>query len=192
MNDDIAIAIETIKSGGIVIYPTDTVFGIGCRIDNEQAVNRLFTLRNRPVTQATPVLVTSVEMALPYFLDPPDIVRRLMQGYWPGGLTIISRCKKELVLSPIRGGADTIGFRMPNHKMALAMIAGVGVPVLGPSANFHEKPTPYLFEELDPELIKLVDFVVPGECSIKNVSTVVDCTGDLLKIIRQGAVVVDI
>lgn len=177
-----------LDNGGIIIFPTDTAFGIGCRIDRARAVDRLFTLRKRPLTQATPVLVSSIEMALAYFDSPSDIVRRFMKKYWPGALTIVAPCKKNLFYSPIRGGGENIGLRMPNHQTALTIIKEVGVPILGPSANFHGESTPYRFEDLDPELVKLVDLVVPGECSIKEASTVVDCTVEPYKIIRQGAV----
>ncbi len=176
------------RQGGIVIYPTDTAFGIGCRIDDYAAVDRLFTLRRRPISQAMPVLVSSMEMANLYYDSPSDIVRRLMKTYWPGALTIAAKCHKDLIYSPIRGGGDTVGLRMPNHEVALKIIKAVGVPILGPSANFHGDPTPYRFEDIDPELAKLVDFVVPGICLVKQASTVVDCTDQPYAILRQGAV----
>ncbi|MBI3342970.1 threonylcarbamoyl-AMP synthase [Candidatus Gottesmanbacteria bacterium] len=184
-------AIQVLKDGGIVVYPTDTAFGIGCRMDNEKAVDRLFAIRKRPLTLATPVLVASEQMALAYYLDAPEIVRRLMKTYWPGALTIISRCKKGLVCSPIRGGGETIGLRMPNHETALELIRGVSVPILGPSANFHGQPTPYRVGDVDPELIKLVDFVVPGDSSIGMASTVVDCSVNPYRIVRQGSIVLE-
>lgn len=185
---DVKEAINTLGDGGIIIYPTDTAFGIGCRIDQPEAVDLLFEIRKRPITQATPVLVGSREMALDYLTQPSDIVRRFIDKYWPGALTIVAKCKKNLIYSPIRGGGETIGLRMPDHKTVLAIIRGVGVPILGPSANFHGSPTPYRQEDLDPELVKLVDLVVPGVTSVGNVSTVVDCSVDPYKIIRQGAV----
>lgn len=181
-------AIKILKGGGIVLFPTDTAFGIGCRMDDKKAVDRLFAIRIRPLSQATPVLVASETMGLSYYLNPSEIVRHLMKKYWPGALTIIAKCKKNLLYSPIRGGGETIGLRMPNHETALALIRGVGVPILGPSANFHSHPTPYRFGDLDPELVKLVDFVVFGECEVRNVSTVVDCSVDPYRIVRQGAV----
>ena len=186
--DQIQKAVEVLKQGGIIIYPTDTAFGIGCRIDNQAAVDRLFKIRKRPRTQATPVLVSSPDMALAYFSSSSDIVRRLMKTYWPGALTIISACDTKLIYSPIRGNGKTIGLRMPNNETILEIIRGVGVPILGPSANFHGDPTPYSMDDLRPALIKLVDFVVTGECSVKQASTVVDCSDDPYKIIRQGAV----
>lgn len=186
--DIVQKATEILKHGGIVIFPTDTAFGVGCRIDDRQAVDRLFKLRKRPRTQATPVLVGSTEMALAYYLDPQEIVRHLMKKFWPGALTIIAPCKKNVVYSPIRGNGKNIGLRMPNHATALGLIRGVSVPVLGPSANFHGLPTPYRYEDLDPELVKLVDGVVPGVCSVGMASTVVDCTTGHIQIVRQGAV----
>jgi L-threonylcarbamoyladenylate synthase len=189
---DIQKAIEVVKEGGIIIYPTDTAFGIGCRIDMPKSVDRLFTLRKRPLTQATPLLVSSQAMALAYFENPSDIVRRLMQIYWPGALTIVSKGKKDLLYSPLCGGGETVGLRMPNHETALSIIEGVGVPVMGPSANFHGASTPYRQEDLDPELMALVDFVVPGTCELKEASTVVDCSSDPYKIIRQGAIAISL
>ncbi len=184
-------AIKTLNDGGIIIYPTDTAFGIGCRIDNHEAVDKLFKIRRRPLSQAMPVLVSSREQPLLYFDQPTQIVRRLMQDYWPGALTIIYRCRQNLIYSPIRGGGETIGLRMPNHETALSIIRGVGVPILGPSANFHGEPTPYRLSDLNPDLTKLVDLVVPGITSAGQASTVVDCTTEHYKIIRQGAVKLD-
>lgn len=178
-----------LNSGGIIIFPTDTAFGIGCRMDNREAVNRLFRIRKRPRIQATPLLVSSEKMALAYLDVPSDIVRRLMKKHWPGALTIVARCRKNLIYSPIRGGGNTVGLRMPNHETVLEIIRRVGVPMLGPSANFHGDPTPYSTSDLNPELVKLVDYVFPGECTIKEASTVVDCSVTPYKIIRHGAVI---
>ncbi len=189
MQNVIEEAITIVKNGGIVIFPTDTAFGIGCRMDHKKAVDRLFEIRSRPLTQATPVLVASEAMGLPYYVDPPEIVRRLMKKYWPGALTIIAKCKKKLVYSPIRGAGETIGLRMPNHETALELIRGVSVPILGPSANFHGQPTPYRYEDLDQELIKLVDFVIQGVSPVGMASTVVDCSVSPYRIVRQGAIV---
>ena len=176
------------RNGGIIIYPTDTAFGIGCRIDRPQSVDRVFTIRRRPLEQAMPVLVSSIDMALAYFDKPSDIVRRLMEKYWPGALTIIAPCKKNLIYSPIRGGKNTIGLRMPNNQTILEIIKEVGVPILGSSANFHGDKTPYSLEDLNPELVKLVDCVAPGTCSVGLASTVVDCSVEPYKILRHGAV----
>lgn len=181
-------AVEILKQGGIVIFPTDTAFGVGCRIDDEKAVERLFAIRKRPKTQATPVLVDTVKMAQDYLLPiPKEVIDKLIEPYWPGALTLILRSIREKVPNLVRGGGETLGVRIPNHTIARAIIRRVGVPILGPSANFHGGETPYKIEDLDKEFIKEVDYVVAGECPVGNVSTVVNCTVVPWKVIRKGA-----
>lgn len=179
-------AIKILNKGGIIIFPTDTAFGVGCRIDKPEAVKRIFTIRRRPQTQATPVLVSSITMAQNYLVPLSDIVRRLMQTYWPGALTIVYQCNTNKTPLLVRGGGKSLGVRMPNHPIILKMIEKIGVPVLGPSANFHKSPTPYRFEDLDKEFLSLVDGVITGHCFLNDVSTVIDCTKKPFKIIRQG------
>ncbi len=191
MDTNATKALDTFKNGGIVIFPTDTALGIGCRIDNVRAVDRLFAIRKRPVTHATPVLVSSRDMAITYYDSPSDIVRHLMNTYWPGALTIVAPCKKALVYSPIRGDGETVGLRMPNHMELFGIIDALGVPVIGTSANFSGGNTPYTQSDLDPELVKQVDFVLPGEGSGNRASTVIDCSGNHPVILRQGVVIVE-
>jgi L-threonylcarbamoyladenylate synthase len=193
MNNQIDQAVKILNQGGIVIFPTDTAFGIGCRVDNEDAVQRLFKIRQRPKSQAVPVLVSDLEMAKKYIAESPkNVVQNLVNPYWPGALTIILKANKEKVSDLIRGGGETVGIRMPNHSIILEIIKKVGVPILGPSANFHGENTPFMFEDLDPKLISLVDYVVKGECSVKQASTVMDSTQTPWKILRQGAINVNI
>lgn len=190
MQADIDKAVKILKEGGVVIFPTDTAFGIGCRIDDEKAVDRLFEIRKRPETQPTSILVSSIKMAQDY-LKPisSDVRRKLMEKYWPGGLTIVLSCKIEKVPSLVRGTGSTLGVRMPNHKTALELIKGTGVPILGPSANFHGEKTPYSLADLDKKLVKLVDYVLSGETSsLHQPSTVIDCSVKPWKILREGAV----
>ncbi len=189
MDNSITEAVSVLTQGGIVVYPTDTAFGIGCRIDKEDSIDRLFRLRKRPVTMAMPVLVDSIERALAYFTHPNHIVRRLMETHWPGALTIVSFCDENRIYSPIRGGTKTVGLRMPDHETALSLIRGTNAPILGSSANFHGKPTPFRFEDLDPELLAHVDYVVPGTCVAGSASTVVDAAVIPATIVRQGAVI---
>lgn len=187
MRENIAEAIKILKQGGIVVFPTDTAFGVGCRMNHEETVGKLFQIRKRPKTQAVPVLVDSLEMAQKYLLPIPLEVKDLMKKYWPGALTIVFPCKKELVPSLVRGGGETLGVRIPNHKVVLSLIKGIRTPILGPSANFSGRPTPYKYKDLDPEFLKMVDYVLPGECPREKVSTVIDYSQKPWRIIRQGA-----
>lgn len=193
MENQIQKAIEILKQGGIVIFPTDTAFGIGCAIDDEKAVERLFVLRRRPMTRAVTVLVDTVKMAQDY-LQPilQEVIDKLIEPYWPGALTVVLPCLTEKIPSLVRGGGKTLGVRIPNHPVARAIIQGLGKPILGPSANFSGANTPYSFENLDPELVKLVDFVVQGECTTKRASTVIDCSISPWEVVRIGAIKIDI
>lgn len=189
MDKKIEETIKVLNKGGIVIFPTDTAYGIGCRIDNGLAVKRLFELRKRPSSQAVPVLVSSIEMAKKYLQQVPiEVEERLMKKYWPGPLTIVLKSRNELVPSLVRGGGETLGVRMPNNKTTLEIIESIGVPLLGPSANFSGQKTPYSVFEIDEKLINLVDFVLEGETKEKDVSTVIDCSGSSWKILRQGVI----
>jgi len=193
MNNQIIKAAQILNNGGIIIFPTDTAFGIGCRMDNEEAIKKLFQIRKRPVTQATPVLVSGKEMAKKY-LKPfsLDVEEKLMDKYWPGALTIVLESNTELVPELVRGGSSNLGVRMPNNQELLELIELVRVPILGPSANFHGEQTPYSLENLDKNLIQMVDFVLEGECLYKSASTVIDCSNDPWKIIRQGYININV
>jgi L-threonylcarbamoyladenylate synthase len=189
MGEEIEKAITILKDGGIVIYPTDTVYGIACRIDDEKAVKRLFSIKKRSGTQAVPVLVDSIATAQQYLLPiPEDVKQQLMEKYWPGGLTVVLPCDTMKVISLIRGEGSTLGVREPNHPAVLQLIHGLGVPITGTSANFHGEKTPTKFEELDKAFIKLVDFVLPGDCYGGKSSTVIDASVIPWKIVREGAV----
>jgi len=193
MNEQIQKAVEILNKGGIIIFPTDTAFGIGCRMDNQAAIKKLFKLRKRPQSQAVPVLVSGLEMAKEYAIEIPDkVVQDLINPYWPGALTIVLEANVARVPSLVRGGTTTVGLRMPNHPVALKIIKGVRVPILGTSANFHGEQTPYQLSDLNNELISLVDYVVEGECSVKKNSTVIDATKTPWQILRQGAIEIKI
>lgn len=186
-------AIKILNQCGIIIFPTDTAFGIGCRIDKIDAIEKLFKLRKRPINQATPVLISSIDMASEYVDKIPEEVKeKLINKYWPGALTIILKAKKEKVPELVRGNGENVGLRMPNNSNLLKIIEDIKVPILGPSANFHGEKTPYEYEDLDKELLSLVDYVLEGECLIKKASTVIDCTKSPWQVLRKGAIEINI
>jgi len=193
MNSNIGKAIEVLNKGGVIVFPTDTAFGIGCRIDREKAIERLFGIRKRPFDMATPVLVSSLEMAKKYWdSDTKEIEEKLISKYWPGALTIVLKANKNSVPSLVRGGGNNIGIRMPKNDLILEIIEKVGVPILAPSANLHGEQTPYSKNMLNKYIVQSVDLVLDGDCSLKNASTVIDCTQKPWKILRQGALSINI
>lgn len=169
-------AIEASKSGGVVIFPTDTVYGIGCVFDNEIAVERIYKIKGTKKSQPFPILVSNINQVTE-IAEMSDYARELIDKHWPGGLTII-----------LPAGSKKIGFRMPNSDIVRSIIEKVGKPIVGTSANFHGQPAPKSYEELDPNFTKLADFVLAGECKLSQESTVVDVTVSPPIILRQGAV----
>ncbi len=183
-------AIKIIKQGGIVIFPTDTAFGIGCRVDSEKSIERLFEIRKRPIDKAMPVLFDSIDRVREFVSPFESSTEAIMEKYWPGALTIILDCNETKVPSQVRGGERTLGVRIPDHKLIIDLIKGSNIPITGSSANFAGEKTPFSFEGLDKSLVKLVDFVLEGKTKGSELSsTVVNVTQNPWKIVRQGSVV---
>ena len=176
--DQIKKAIAILRKGGIVIFPTDTVYGIGCRFDDKEVVSRLYKIKKTPDGQQFPILVSNLNQ-----VEELAVINKtgeeLIKKYWPGALTIILKSKN---------GIEKIGFRMPDSALIKSIIDGLGEPIIGTSANFHGSRAPKSYEELDLDFIKLADFVVAGKCQLGIESTVVDATGDVPKVLRQGVI----
>lgn len=194
-NDQLKLISEAVKvfnGGGVVIFPTDTAFGLGCRIDNEKALERLVKIKQRSSKQAFPVLVSDIYMAEKYFASPlPVKLKNLMNKFWPGGLTIIYKANNS-ISSLVKGGGNNIGLRIPDNEILLRIISNIGIGIIGTSANYHGEPTPYTTSQINKELIKQVDYVIPGECYSKLSSTVIDCMQEPWIILRQGKVNVNL
>ena len=190
-NEEILKIVQYFKNGKVGIFPTDTAFGIGCRMDDERAVKRVYSIRNRPEEKALLVLVSSVEMAEEYVFINDEERHELIEKYWPGGLTVILKCKKEKVLPIVRSNGETLAVRMPDHEVLRNIIKKVGVPIIAPSANFSGKQTPFKLSEIDEKLKAKVDFILPGMCTMKGVSTIIDATVLPWRIVRQGVLVVN-
>jgi L-threonylcarbamoyladenylate synthase len=183
-------AIKILKNGGVGIFPTDTVYGIGCRIDAEEAVKKVFSIRNRPEEKAVLVVIDSIEMAEKYLLPIQKEVKELMEKYWPGGLTIILPCNTEKVPAVVRGGGPTLGVRQTNHPVLLNILKEIQVPLIAPSANFAGSPTPTTFEEIDKKLLGMVDCVIDSPSGGSIASTIINCSVSPWAILRQGAVTI--
>jgi len=179
---DLKKAAEILKNGGVVIFPTDTVYGIGCLYDDNDALERIYKIKNRPKGQPFPYLVSKTSQVEKLAIVTP-LSRKLMDQHWPGGLTIVLNSKIA---------SERIGFRMPNSSLINLLISSVGKPIIGTSANFHTQPSVATSRQLDPKLRQLVDFVVEGKSKMGIESTVIDTTVSPPKILRQGAVKIKI
>lgn len=186
--DDLEQAASILKKGGVVIFPTDTCYGIGCRMDDEKAIERVYQIKERPADQPTLVVVSDYGQLEQYVQDVPRSAKNLMNRYWPGPVTLVLKCKVEKVPKMLRGGKETLGFRLPNYPPLISLIKKVGVPLLAPSANFRGEPPPKSFGEIDKNFAKLADFVLKDDGLLGVESTIVDCTKIPPKILRSGSV----
>lgn len=189
LQKDLEKAGEVLKRGGVVIFPTDTVYVIGCRMDNEKSIRRVYKIKERPKNQPTLVVVSSKGQLGNYTSEIPKAAKLLMEKYWPGPLTLILKCKKEKIPTVLRGGSDSLAFRLPKFAPLISLINKVGVPLLAPSANFRGELTPRKFSEIDPRFLKQADFVFKAEGGLGQESTILDCTRDEYTIVRRGVLI---
>jgi len=184
--DKVREAAEILKSGGIVIFPTDTVFGVGCILSDEKAVERLYKIKKRPKEMPTLLLVKDLSQA-EQFVEFNKISKKLAKSFWPGALTIVLKAK-SLVSKLILGKNNTLGLRIPNHEVPRKLIDLVGEPILAPSANFRGFKAPSKLSEIDKGLLNLVDYVIELECGGEKPSTIVEVLDNTHRIIRTGPI----
>lgn len=187
-NISIQKAIDVFKNGGVVIFPTDTAYGIGCRMDSESAVKKVFEIKQRSLDNALLVLVDGIKMAQQYVKIPQEVRQKLINQYWPGGLSIFFKCRPGKVLNIVTADTDILAVRNPSHPVMERIIHAVGVPIIATSANVSGRITPYAVSEVDPEILKQADYVLSGECTYKKESTIIDTTVKPWNIVRMGAV----
>jgi L-threonylcarbamoyladenylate synthase len=185
---DIAAAVDRLRAGGLVAFPTETFYGLGADALDPAAVARVFLAKGRPADKPLLVLVDSPAMVGEVAADVPERARRLMARYWPGPLTLVLRARLHLPPA-LTAGTGTIGVRVPGHPVARALVHASGRPVTAPSANPHGVPSPRTALEVLAGLGDAVDLVLdagptPGGLS----STLLDLTGPVPRVIRPGAV----
>ena len=184
----IQLAIEILKRGGIVAFPTDTVYGLGVDPCNERAVERIFKVKSRPPNLQLPLLLADVSDFTKVASEVPEVAWQLAEHFLPGGLTLVLR-KSPWVPSAVTAGGDTIAVRIPDHPITIALIRGLGNPLVGTSANISGMPSAVTADEVREQLGEQVDIIVDGgRCPGTIESTVIDVTGETPTIIREGAV----
>lgn len=177
-------AVNILKEGGVIIFPTDTVWGIGASIKRLDGIKKLYEIKGRSKDKPTAVLVANISQATEIaFLDKK--AKGLINRFWPGGLTLVVRAK-QTVPKIIRGVKNTVGIRMPDHKLALKILNQLGCGVVATSANFASQPPPTEREMINQRLVDLGDFLLNGNSGGGLPSTVLDTTVKPYKIIRQG------
>ncbi|MCE5342371.1 MAG: threonylcarbamoyl-AMP synthase [Eubacteriales bacterium] len=183
----IAEAARIIRGGGLVAFPTETVYGLGADALNGNAVQKIFEAKGRPGDNPLIVHVATPEAAQPLcYID--ERAQTLMRAFWPGPLTLLLP-KKLVIPSQTNAGLPSVAVRMPNHPVALALLRACGVPVAAPSANVSGRPSPttagHVLQDMDGRIPLILD---GGPCAVGLESTVLDMTAETPVIVRPGGV----
>jgi len=188
-------AARVLMSGGLVAFPTETVYGLGADACNEMAVGRIYSVKGRPADHPLIVHVPSMDALGEWAADVPAYAIALARDYWPGPMTLVVT-RSELAADLITGGQDTVGVRVPNHPVALGLLEAFtkagGKGVAAPSANRFGNVSPTTAQAVSDELSDYLagsDVILDGgACAVGVESTIIDCTGDVPKILRPGAI----
>lgn len=182
---------EVLRRGGLVAFPTETVYGLGANALDPQAVGRIFVAKGRPGDNPLIVHVAQGESLAGLAREVPEVARRLMAEFWPGPLTLVLP-KTERVPAEVTAGLPTVAVRMPDHEVALGLIAAAGVPVAAPSANRSGRPSPTTAAHVWEDLHGRVELILDGGPTGVGVeSTVLDVTGPVPVLLRPGGVALE-
>jgi L-threonylcarbamoyladenylate synthase len=185
--DQIETAVAALRTGGIVVFPTDTVYGVGAMPGDAKAVAKIFRAKERPPEKALPVLIADLDDLARVAAAVPVAAKRLAKAYWPGPLTLVLRRAPGF-----RGAGlaedDTVAVRIPAHDVARAVIRGAGGALAVTSANISGRPSPSTAAEAARQIGRGVDLIIDGgECPGGVESSIVDCSRTPLRLLREGA-----
>ena len=188
-------AAAVLLNGGLVAFPTETVYGLGADACNAAAIARIYSVKGRPADHPLIVHVASIDALGDWAADVPAYAIALARDYWPGPMTLVVT-RSELAADFVTGGQDTVGVRVPNHPVALGLLEAFaragGKGVAAPSANRFGNVSPTTAQAVSDELSDYLadsDVILDGgACAVGVESTIIDCTGDVPKILRPGAI----
>lgn len=186
--EDFNIAGEIIRGGGLVAFPTETVYGIGANALDEEALLKIYKAKGRPSDNPLIMHISNVDWLPKYVNEISDKALSLIEAFWPGPLTMVFN-KSDQVPSIVTGGLNTVAIRMPKHPIAKSIIEQAGVPVAAPSANLSGKPSPTRGQHVIDDLSGRVDMIIDGgKADLGLESTVLDVSGDIPCILRPGSI----
>lgn len=184
--DKIRIAAKYIREGGLVAFPTETVYGLGADAYNPEAALKVYKAKNRPVDNPLIIHIADLTQLFDVATDIPDIALDVAQKVWPGPLTFVLK-KTDRVPKETTGGLDTVAVRMPAHPIALQLIRESGVPIAAPSANLATRPSPTKAEHVIQDLYGKIDVIIDGGETFFGVeSTIINLTVNPPELLRPG------
>jgi L-threonylcarbamoyladenylate synthase len=190
-NEKINLAAKIIKKGGLVGFPTETVYGLGANALDAKAVKKIFEVKKRPSDDPIIIHVSSPGDVYKLAREVPDGAKKLMKKFWPGPLTLVLK-KSEIVQGIVTSGLDTVAIRMPSHPVAHSLIKTAKTPIAAPSANLFGKPSPTSAEHVKEDLDGKIDIILDsGETNIGVESTVIDLTSNIATVLRPGGITLE-
>jgi len=182
------LGVSILKQGGLVAFPTDTVYGLGASANISQAVEQIYRVKERPLNMALPLLLADISQINEVAEPVPPIAWLLANKFLPGALTIVLP-RSKLIPDIITAGGVTVAVRIPAHPVPVALVRGLGTPIVGTSANLSGKPSALTADEVYSQFGDKVDLVIDGgKCPCGRESTIIDVTGEVAIILREGAI----
>ena len=186
--EELKKCIETINKGGLVIFPTETVYGIGANAYNEEAVRKIYEVKMRPDEKPLSIMVSSIDEISKYAIISNEIEEKIIKKYMPGPITIVLK-KKPGVFDYISSGKDTIGIRIPDNEIILKILKEAKLPIVAPSANISGKPSGIILSEILKDFDGKVDICIDGgKAKLSEPSTIVKVVDNKPVILRQGRI----
>jgi|LSQX01.1.fsa_nt_gb L-threonylcarbamoyladenylate synthase len=179
---------DIIKSGGIVAFPTETVYGLGADALNPNAIEKIFLAKGRPNDNPLIIHIHNISVLDKYVKEIPSVLTMLSKLYMPGPLTVVLK-KKDIIPNNVTAGLDTVAVRIPDNEIALKLIEYSNTPIAAPSANISGRPSPTMYEHVVSDLFGKADAIINGgKTRIGLESTVLDLTTEIPVILRPGGV----
>ena len=189
--EELEEAARILREGGLVAFPTETVYGLGANALDEEAAKKIYAAKGRPSDNPLIAHISSPEELKPLAAEIPDMAKKLMDCYWPGPMTLVFK-KTDLVPYGTTGGLDTVAVRMPSDPVAKTLIRLAGVPIAAPSANSSGRPSPTTADHVWQDMEGNIDMIVDGgPVGIGLESTIIDVTGPVAMILRPGAITIE-
>lgn len=184
----INLAATVLRDGGIVVFPTETVYGIGAAAHSCFGPHEIFDIKVRPLEKPLPWLVENEDALDKYGVEVPEYAHNLAKAFWPGALSLVVKAS-DVVGKDFRADDDTVALRSPDHEVVMELIQASGGPIIATSANTSGMPAPGDFSEVEERILAAADVVLDGgETAHRMASTVVECTGPEPVILREGAI----
>ena len=188
MHEQIKAAVDVLANGGVAAIPTDTLYGLAANALDESAVMKIYELKGRPDGMALPLLLSQAEDVRMCAKEVPQAAWTLMERFWPGALTLVVR-KSASIPDIVTAGLDTVALRVPDHPVPREIVETLGAPITGTSANLSGRPGITNPAAVRREFGNTINFVLDGGDAPGGVaSTIVDVSGDGLRVLREGAV----